>query len=210
MQKALKRYFNSMDEYLAGIGLYRKMTARDASCLFRAVSEQLYFSQRYHHKIRRDTVTFMRANRCNFEPFVEGSFEKYLERLEDPTETAGQVEIKALSLLYRRTFVIYRYPGKQPTEIAEGDFAEKILLCCSNNGHYDIVYPRSFPAAAALCQALVYELLYCRVMGVEEGELHGALESFRCGGRRCRNSVSMCSEDAGYDTPDDRSPRSVG
>uniref|UniRef100_A0A8C9V877 ubiquitinyl hydrolase 1 n=1 Tax=Scleropages formosus TaxID=113540 RepID=A0A8C9V877_SCLFO len=210
MQKALKKYFSSMDEYLGTIGLYRKMTARDASCLFRAVSEQLYRSQRFHHKVRQDCVTFMRANRCNFEPFVEGSFEKYLERLEDPTETAGQVEIKALSLLYRRVFVIYRYPGKQPTEIAEERYPEKILLCCSNNGHYDIVYPRTFPVVAALCQALVYELLYCRVMGVEEGEVHSALESFRCGGRRYRNSASMCSEDAGYDTPDDRSQRSVG
>lgn len=42
MQKALKKYFVNMDEYLASIGLYRKMMARDASCLFRAVSEQVH------------------------------------------------------------------------------------------------------------------------------------------------------------------------
>ncbi|XP_061103515.1 putative bifunctional UDP-N-acetylglucosamine transferase and deubiquitinase ALG13 isoform X1 [Conger conger] len=207
MQKALKKYFVNMDDYLASIGLYRKMMARDASCLFRAVSEQLYYSQNYHHKIRKDCVTFMRANRCNFEPFVEGSFEKYLERLEDPQETAGQVEIKALSLLYRRCFIIYRYPGKPPTEIAEDDYAEKVLLCCSNNGHYDIVYPRSYPVDAAMCQSLLYELLYCRVLGVEEGEVQVALEGFRGGGRRYRNSLSVCSEDAGYDAPDDRGQR---
>uniref|UniRef100_A0A8C7L6B7 UDP-N-acetylglucosamine transferase subunit ALG13 n=1 Tax=Oncorhynchus kisutch TaxID=8019 RepID=A0A8C7L6B7_ONCKI len=204
MQKALKKYFVNMDEYLASIGLYRKMMARDASCLFRAVSEQLYYSQNFQQKIRKDCVTFMRANRCDFEPFVEGSFEKYLERLEDPTETAGQVEIKALSLLYRRCFLIYRYPGKPPTEITEKEYVEKILLCCSNNGHYDIVYPRNYPIDAALCQALLYELLYTQVLGVEEGELQGALEGFRGGGRRYRNSLSVCSEDAGYDTPEDR------
>ncbi|XP_041750349.2 putative bifunctional UDP-N-acetylglucosamine transferase and deubiquitinase ALG13 isoform X7 [Coregonus clupeaformis] len=204
MQKALKKYFVNMDEYLASIGLYRKMMARDASCLFRAVSEQLYYSQNFQQKIRKDCVTFMRANRCNFEPFVEGSFEKYLERLEDPTETAGQVEIKALSLLYRRCFLIYRYPGKPPTEITEKEYVEKILLCCSNNGHYDIVYPRNYPIDAALCQALLYELLYTQVLGVEEVELQGALEGFRGGGRRYRNSLSVCSEDAGYDTPEDR------
>ncbi|XP_038862104.1 putative bifunctional UDP-N-acetylglucosamine transferase and deubiquitinase ALG13 [Salvelinus namaycush] len=204
MQKALKKYFVNMDEYLASIGLYRKMMARDASCLFRAVSEQLYYSQYFQQKIRKDCVTFMRANRCDFEPFVEGSFEKYLERLEDPTETAGQVEIKALSLLYRRCFLIYRYPGKPPTEITEKEYVEKILLCCSNNGHYDIVYPRNYPIDAALCQALLYELLYMQVLGVEEVELQGALEGFRGGGRRYRNSLSVCSEDASYDTPEDR------
>ncbi|NP_001027008.1 putative bifunctional UDP-N-acetylglucosamine transferase and deubiquitinase ALG13 [Danio rerio] len=205
MQKALKKYFVSMDEYLASIGLYRKMMARDASCLFRAVSEQLYYSQNYHQRIRKECVNFIRANRCNFEPFVEGSFEKYLERLEDPKETVGQVIIKALSLLYRRCFVIYRYPGKPPTEIAEEDNLPKILLCCSNNGHYDIVYPKSYPVDAAVCQALLYELLYTRVLGVEDDEIQAALEGFKGGGRRYRNSHSMCSEDASYDTPEDRS-----
>nr|XP_005161474.1 UDP-N-acetylglucosamine transferase subunit ALG13 homolog isoform X2 [Danio rerio] len=207
MQKALKKYFVSMDEYLASIGLYRKMMARDASCLFRAVSEQLYYSQNYHQRIRKECVNFIRANRCNFEPFVEGSFEKYLERLEDPKETVGQVIIKALSLLYRRCFVIYRYPGKPPTEIAEEDNLPKILLCCSNNGHYDIVYPKSYPVDAAVCQALLYELLYTRVLGVEDNEIQAALEGFKGGGRRYRNSHSMCSEDASYDTPEDRSQR---
>ncbi|XP_051733480.1 putative bifunctional UDP-N-acetylglucosamine transferase and deubiquitinase ALG13 isoform X8 [Ctenopharyngodon idella] len=207
MQKPLKKYFVNMDEYLASIGLYRKMMARDASCLFRAVSEQLYYTQNYHHRIRKRCVNFMRANRCNFEPFVQGSFEKYLERLEDPTETTGQVEIKALSLVYRRCFVIYRYPGKPPTEIAEEDNLPKILLCCSNNGHYDIVYPKNYPMDAAVCQALLYELLYSRVLGVEEEELQMALEGFKGGGRRYRNSQSMCSEDAGYDTPEDRPQR---
>ncbi|KAM9437181.1 UDP-N-acetylglucosamine transferase subunit ALG13-like isoform 2-T2 [Salvelinus alpinus] len=204
MQKALKKYFVNMDEYLASIGLYRKMMARDASCLFRAVSEQMYYSQNYHQKIRKDCVTFMRENRCNFEPFVEGSFEKYLERLEDPKETTGQVEIKALSSLYRRCFLVYRYPGKPPTEITEVDYMEKILLCCSNNGHYDVVYPRNYPIHAALCQALLYELLYTQVLGVGEAEVQGALEGFHGGGRRYRNSLSVCSEDAGYDTPEDR------
>ncbi|XP_030002087.1 putative bifunctional UDP-N-acetylglucosamine transferase and deubiquitinase ALG13 [Sphaeramia orbicularis] len=208
MQKGLKKYFVNMDEYLCSLGLYRKMVARDASSLFRAVSEQLYSSQNHHQKIRQDCANFMRANRCNFEPFVEGSFEKYLERLEDPKETVGQVEIKALSQLFRRCFVIYRYPGKQATVISEDDYVDKVILCCSINGHYDIVYQRSYPASAALCQSLVYELLYTQVFGLEEAELCQAVEAFRVGGRRYRNSPSMCSDvDAGYDMPEEQGQR---
>ncbi|XP_051238628.1 putative bifunctional UDP-N-acetylglucosamine transferase and deubiquitinase ALG13 isoform X1 [Dicentrarchus labrax] len=208
MQKGLKKYFVNMDEYLCSLGLYRKMVARDASSLFRAVSEQLYYSQNYHQRIRQDCADFMRANRCNFEPFVEGSFEKYLERLEDPKETVGHVEIKALSQLYRRCFLIYRYPGKPATVISEDDFVDKVTLCCSINGHYDIVYPRSYPASAALCQSLLYELIYTQVFGVEEAELSQAMEAFRVGGRRYRNSPSVCSDiDIGYDTPEDRGHR---
>ncbi|XP_042370968.1 putative bifunctional UDP-N-acetylglucosamine transferase and deubiquitinase ALG13, partial [Plectropomus leopardus] len=208
MQKGLKKYFVNMDEYLSSLGLYRKMVARDASSLFRAVSEQLYYSQNYHQRIRQDCADFMRANRCNFEPFVEGSFEKYLERLEDPKETVGQVEIKALSQLYRRCFVIFRYPGKPANVISEDDFVEKVTLCCSINGHYDIVYPRTYPASAALCQSVLYELLYTQVFGFEEAELCQAMEAFRVGGRRYRNSPSVCSDvECGYDTPEDRCHR---
>ncbi|XP_062294138.1 LOW QUALITY PROTEIN: putative bifunctional UDP-N-acetylglucosamine transferase and deubiquitinase ALG13 [Scomber scombrus] len=208
MQKGLKKYFVNMDEFLSSLGLYRKMVARDASSLFRAVSEQLYYSQNYHQKIRQECANFMRANTCIFEPFVEGSFEKYLERLEDPKETVGQVEIKALSRLYRRCFLIYRYPGKPPTVISEEDFTDKVTLCCSINGHYDIVYPRSYPASAAICQSVVYEVLYSQVFGCEEAELCQAMDAFRVGVRRYRNSPSMCSDvDIGYDTPEDRGHR---
>uniref|UniRef100_A0A8B9GXN3 ubiquitinyl hydrolase 1 n=1 Tax=Astyanax mexicanus TaxID=7994 RepID=A0A8B9GXN3_ASTMX len=184
MQKAPKKYFVNMDEYLASVGLYRKMMARDASCLFRAVSEQLYYSQNYHCKIRKDCVDFMRTNRSHFEPFVEGFFEKYLERC----------------------FIVYRYPGKPPSEIGDEDLP-KILLCCSSNGHYDIVYSRTYPVDAAICQSLLYELLYTCVLGIEEEDLHMAVDGFRAGGRRYRNSLSMCSEDGGYETPEDRGSR---
>ncbi|KAI4785752.1 hypothetical protein KUCAC02_037577, partial [Chaenocephalus aceratus] len=162
--------------------------------------------------------------------FVEGSFEKYLQRLEDPKETVGQVEIKALSQLYRHCFLIYRYPGKAATVISEEEFDDKVTLCCSINGHYDIVYPRSYPASAALCQCEYCALIgwgsamrvlrsdwvgqweYCaliggavRVFSFEEAELCQAMEAFRVGGRRYRNSPSVCSDaDFGYDTPEDR------
>ncbi|XP_061843945.1 putative bifunctional UDP-N-acetylglucosamine transferase and deubiquitinase ALG13 isoform X2 [Nerophis lumbriciformis] len=201
MHKGLKKYFVNMDDYLASLGLYRKIVARDASSLFRAVSEQLYYSQNYHHRIRQDCANFMRANASVFEPFVEGSFEKYLERLEDPKETVGQVEIKALSQLYRRCFLIYRYPGKPPTFISEDHFVDQVTLCCSINGHYDIIYPRTYPASAALCQGVVYQLLYTKVFGCEEAELCQAVEAFRVGGRRYRNSV--CSDEV----PEERGHR---
>ena len=59
-----------------------------------------------------------------------------------------------------------------------------------------------------VCVALLYELLYTQVFGVEEAELCQAMEAFRVGGRRYRNSPSMCSDiDIGYDTHEDRTHR---
>lgn len=59
-----------------------------------------------------------------------------------------------------------------------------------------------------MCVAVLYELLYTQVFGVEEAELSQAMEAFRVGGRRYRNSPSVCSDvDVGYDTPEDRGQR---
>nr|XP_020835488.1 putative bifunctional UDP-N-acetylglucosamine transferase and deubiquitinase ALG13 [Phascolarctos cinereus] len=185
----------TMDEYLSSLGLYRKLTPKDASCLFRAISEQLFCSQVHHLEIRKACVAFMRENRHSFDSYVEGSFEKYLERLGDPKESAGQLELRALSLIYNRDFILYRHPGKPPTYVTDNGYEDKIMLCCSSNGHYDSVYTKQFQADAAVCQAVLYEILYKDVFVVDEEELKTALEIFRGIARRNRNSISTGSDD---------------
>ncbi|XP_075619559.1 UDP-N-acetylglucosamine transferase subunit ALG13-like [Balearica regulorum gibbericeps] len=206
MQKGWKKYFGqksfsevAMDEYLGSLGLYRKMTAKDASCLFRAVSEQLFSSQIHHMEVRKACVSFMRQHQHKFESYVEGSFEKYLERLGDPKESAGQLEMSALSVMYKRDFILYRYPGKPPTYATDNGCEGKILLCCSGNGHYDSVYTKQFQENAAICQAVLYKILYKDVFGMDEEELRSAVEVFRSGSKKNRNSGSVGNEDANFD-----------
>ncbi|XP_021573475.1 putative bifunctional UDP-N-acetylglucosamine transferase and deubiquitinase ALG13 [Carlito syrichta] len=196
-QKSLNE--TSMDEYLGSLGLFRKLTAKDASCLFRAISEQLFCSQVHHLEIRKACVSYMRENQQTFESYVEGSFEKYLERLGDPKESAGQLEIRALSLIYNRDFILYRYPGKPPTYVTDNGYEDKILLCYSSNGHYDSVYSKQFQSSAAICQAVLYEILYKDVFIVDEGVLKTAVELFRSGSKKNRNNAVVRSEDAHID-----------
>ncbi|XP_069842056.1 UDP-N-acetylglucosamine transferase subunit ALG13-like [Dendropsophus ebraccatus] len=206
MHKGWKKYFGqkslnevTMDEYLGSLGLYRKLTAKDASCLFRAVSEQLFYCQIHHNEIRKICVSYMRKNEKLFDSYVEGPFEKYLERLEDPKESAGQLEINALSSIFNRDFILYKSPGKPPTYATDLNCDEKIMLCCSTNGHYDSVFTKTFQTTAAICQAVLYECLYRDVFGVDERELVAAVELFRSGTKKNRNSASTGSEDANYD-----------
>nr|XP_030128765.3 putative bifunctional UDP-N-acetylglucosamine transferase and deubiquitinase ALG13 isoform X1 [Taeniopygia guttata] len=214
MHKGSKKYFGqksfsevAMDEYLGSLGLYRKMTAKDASCLFRAVSEQLFTSQIHHAEVRKACVSFMRQHQSRFESYVEGSFEKYLERLGDPKESAGQMEISALSMMYKRDFIVYRYPGKPPTRATDNGFGDKILLCCSGSGHYDSVYTKQFQENAAICQAVLYEILYKDVFGMDEEELRSAVEVFRSGSKKNRNSAPVGSEDANFGCLHEKVPR---
>lgn len=55
------------DRWLDEMGFFRKHTARDSSCLFRAVSENIFNTQRYFHKVRLDCVEFMASQRHLFE-----------------------------------------------------------------------------------------------------------------------------------------------
>ncbi|KAM9180773.1 LOW QUALITY PROTEIN: UDP-N-acetylglucosamine transferase subunit ALG13 [Dugong dugon] len=206
MQKGWKKYCGqkslneaSMDEYLGSLGLFRKLTAKDASCLFRAISEQLFCSQVHHLDVRKACVSYMRENQQTFESYVEGSYEKYLERLGDPKESAGQLEIRALSLIYNRDFILYRFPGKPPTSVTDNGYENKILLCSSSNGHYDSVYSKQFQSSAAICQAVLYEILYKDVFVVDEEELKTAVELFRSGSKKNRNNALTGSEDAHVD-----------
>ncbi|KFZ65501.1 OTU domain-containing protein 4, partial [Antrostomus carolinensis] len=157
----------SMDCYLRSQGLYRKRVAKDGSCLFRAVAEQVLHSQSRHIDVRMACVDYLRKNRDKFEAFIEGPFEEYLKCLENPQEWVGQVEISALSLMYKKDFIIYREPNASPSHVTENGFSDKVLLCFSNGNHYDIVYPIEYSEKAALCQSLLYELLYEKVFDTD-------------------------------------------
>ncbi|ERE79300.1 OTU domain-containing protein 4 [Cricetulus griseus] len=126
-----------MDAYLRKLGLYRKLVAKDGSCLFRAVAEQVLHSQSRHVEVRMACIHYLRENREKFEAFIEGPFEEYLKRLENP----------------------------------------QVLLCFSNGNHYDIVYPITYKDSSAVCQSLLYELLYEKVFKTDVSKIMMGLET---------------------------------
>ncbi|XP_029931658.1 OTU domain-containing protein 4 [Myripristis murdjan] len=160
-----------MDDYLKSIGLQRKKIAKDGSCLFRAVAEQVLHSQSLHTKVRAKCVEFLKHNRESYEAFVEGNFEEYLCKLQDPQHWVGEVEINALAVMYKRDFFIFQEPGKPAINITDKNFKDTVQLCFLNGNHYDSVYPISHVRSAAICQSILYELLYDRVFKVERSAL---------------------------------------
>uniref|UniRef100_A0A8C6TPJ5 ubiquitinyl hydrolase 1 n=1 Tax=Neogobius melanostomus TaxID=47308 RepID=A0A8C6TPJ5_9GOBI len=129
-----------MDEYLRSIGLHRKKIAKDGSCLFRAVAEQVLHCQSFHIQVRAQCVEYLRQNRENYEAFIEGDFEDYLYKLRDPQQWVGEVEINALAMMYK-DFWIFQEPGKAAVNITDKNFKDRVQLCFLNGNHYDCVYP---------------------------------------------------------------------
>ncbi|XP_035283539.1 OTU domain-containing protein 4 [Anguilla anguilla] len=177
MQTSDKGVERLMDEFLKTKGFYRKKIAKDGSCLFRAVAEQVLRCQSRHTEVRATCVDYLKKNRTKYESFIEGNFEEYLHRLEDPQNWVGEVEISALALIYRHDFIIFQEPGKPPVNITENSFSDKVRLCFLNGNHYDSVYPSEFVNKAALCQSILYELLYEQVYGVDHGVVSACLRN---------------------------------
>lgn len=58
------------DKHLDQIGFYRKHTARDATSLFRVISEQMYGAQIHHLDVRDFCVRYMGMHRSTYEKVV--------------------------------------------------------------------------------------------------------------------------------------------
>lgn len=76
-QRRPKRVIEPVDEWLYNEGYYRKTAPKDPTCLFRAVSEQIYDNQRNHIRVRKECVEYMRKNKEMFEEVRKISFQKF-------------------------------------------------------------------------------------------------------------------------------------
>ncbi|XP_051937560.1 OTU domain-containing protein 4 isoform X3 [Hippocampus zosterae] len=189
-----------MDDYLATVGLHRKRVAKDGSCLFRAVAEQVLHCQSIHAQVRAQCIRFLRQHREIYEAFIEGDFEAYLQRLQDPQQWAGEVEMNALAIMFKRDFVIFQELGKSPVDITGNKFKEKVQLSFLNGNHYDSVYPISRIKNAALCQSILYELLYADVFQVSRQTVASYQSSGRAGERLSDDNMAPCVSSDDSDT----------
>lgn len=65
-RKPSKRTAEPIDEWLQSQGLFRKHAPKDPTCLFRAMSEQIYSTQHFHIRVRRECVNFMKKHKDAF------------------------------------------------------------------------------------------------------------------------------------------------
>lgn len=125
----------------------------------------IYGIESMHALVRRECVDCLWRNRERFEAFCldAGSFEEYVENMSRDNVWGGEIELQAMSLLYRCehsmslvvgslchgapsfrlsscrcNFVIYS-ARREPIHIDNG-FANKVIeLWFANNEHYDCV-----------------------------------------------------------------------
>ena len=92
-----------VDASLLAIDRVRKRVPGDGSCLFRVVALAIYGLESQHRLVRRECVDFIWRNRSTFEAFCldYGSFDSYVENMARDNVWGGEMELQAMSLLYR-------------------------------------------------------------------------------------------------------------
>ncbi|BET00660.1 asparagine-linked glycosylation 13 homolog (S. cerevisiae) [Nesidiocoris tenuis] len=157
-----------LDSWLDEQGFYRKHTARDESCLFRAVSEQLFRTQVRHSTVRRSVVEYLLKNSEKFQKMTDEPIDIYAERMRSSRTFGGNIEIVAMSQLYECDFILYKDVGQPAENFTKNGYKKKIVLCNSPDNHYDSVYTNKRISDEGFCQSIVYSILYKEVFNMEE------------------------------------------
>ncbi|XP_075159122.1 ovarian tumor isoform X2 [Haematobia irritans] len=149
------------DQFLEEHQFYRKHTARDASCLFRVISEQMYDTQLHHLVIREKCVTYMRKHREFFENHIERDFDEYLDDMSKPKTYGTLLELQAAGSLFERNVILF-----EPFDLGKyfnehrSYFKEVFRVFYTPERHFDSVFTSEYIQEAAICQSICYEILY--------------------------------------------------
>jgi hypothetical protein len=92
---------DAIDQFLEKEGFYRKHVPRDASSLFRVVSEQVLDIQDFHNKIRQDCASFMEAHSKEYANEVDKNFYNYIATLRKMRTPGTLLELRVMARMYK-------------------------------------------------------------------------------------------------------------
>ncbi|TFK97576.1 hypothetical protein BDV98DRAFT_259638 [Pterulicium gracile] len=101
-----------LNSQLLAMGLYAAPTVGDGNCLFRALSDQLYGSDVFHVKLRKDVCDWIERHEERYEPFVEDErgLETHLGCMRQNATYGGHMELSAFAHLTKRNVKVIQ-PG---------------------------------------------------------------------------------------------------
>ena len=123
------------------LGLRVKEVAADGNCFFRAMCDQRWGDEDEHLHLRRLTIEYMKANRDDFEPFIEDDekWDAYVERMGEDGTWAGNMELQAASLVCMTNVCVHQ-AGQPRWEIVNFPTADRWFHVTYEGGdHYNSV-----------------------------------------------------------------------
>lgn len=151
------------DRFLDDAGLFRKHTARDASSLFRVVSEHAYDTQDYHEQLRKDCVNYMIKHRHAYEHDIDGDFDEYTRRMAKVGTYGTLVELRAMGYMFKRNVLMYEPYDLGVWLVDENEYRDDAFwrVFYTNGPHFDTIFTKSYVVKAAFCQCKCFGICVC-------------------------------------------------
>lgn len=107
------------------------------------MQDQLVGGEEGHEGLREEVCEFMDDNKDDFAPFVEEdeSWDGYIERMREPGEWGGNLELQAVSRLKQVNVAVHQPGTGAPFLLRNFDSPEAIHLAYACSDHYDSVRP---------------------------------------------------------------------
>ncbi|XP_059153262.1 OTU domain-containing protein 4-like, partial [Physella acuta] len=184
------KLLKDFDALLSEVGLFRKVITNENS-LFRAVSEAVYFTQSLHEKVKTKCLEHLKINVAEYQNFTGECLQERITYLQQNKANAGHLEMLAMSDIYRMEFVFLSAPSLNTFSVSKNKFEKKIILC-EIGDHYDLVYTKDHMQSSAVCQSIVYDILYRGVFGLKT-ELEEAVLFLELQKLPKESNISNCS-----------------
>uniref|UniRef100_A0A7I4XWF6 KH domain-containing protein n=1 Tax=Haemonchus contortus TaxID=6289 RepID=A0A7I4XWF6_HAECO len=163
---------DDFDRYLARLGLVKKtMPNTNGSSLYRAVCESLSYNQREFPALQQLVEEHL-------------LFQYHIQRIENGLARVNKIEdsLTTVAHLLSIDLIVYREVNEKPVVYKgslEGERAEKVMLCETSRGHFDLVIRREDHANLALAQSILYEALYIGVFGFSRETIKESIAKVR-------------------------------
>lgn len=160
--------FDFVDK-LAKYQRFIDVIAGDGNCFFRAISKELFASEKFHQQLRQILVTFILHNPSLFQALdFTNNFKKHCNKMLRNGTYATQVELQAMATFLQLPLYVFTKPSPAkdwqwtcfvPQKFAPSSYGYDIRLknlplpappqyhieiCHTNLNHYDHVVPLNF------------------------------------------------------------------
>ena len=119
----------------------------DGNCLFRSISDQIYGTDKHNLIIREKCMDYIEKNSIFYSQYIEGGekqMPEYIKRKRKSGVWGDNMEIQALSEIYKRPIEIYINPDKPITSFSNVSHDKKrfpIKISYHGNKHYNSIVP---------------------------------------------------------------------
>lgn len=128
----------------------------DGNCLFRSISDQLYYDYGNNHgEVRSEVCDFMEMHKSDFQHFLvhdedddadvdAADFETYVRNMRESGDWGGNLELVAAARLYRRNIIVYSVGHALTIGYGQGKSAgTDMMVSYHENDHYNSVRDNS-------------------------------------------------------------------